>query len=223
MKKLIKFASLVAAISALAPLAHAQSAGSWMGRIGATNITPAVSSGNLSAPSLSNSKTDVGAASQLSGGVTYMVSDNMALDLPLALPFKHKISGAGALSGVGEIGEVSALPFTLFAQYRFMEPNAKFRPYIGLGITYAYFFNETGSGQLTALTNPGGTATKIKVDSQWALTPQIGVSIPVNERWFVDLFYSKTSLKTKTTLSTGQTVDITLDPDAYGLTVGYRF
>lgn len=223
MKKMIPLAAMAAVLSIVAPQAQAQTAGSWMVRAGMINIAPKVNSGNLSAPSLSNSKTDVGSASQVGGGLTYMYTDNFSVDLPMALPFKHKLSGAGALSNVGEIGEVSALPLTVFAQYRFLEPSAKVRPYIGLGLTYAYFFNETGSGALTALTNPGGTPTKLKVDSQWALTPQIGLTIPVNDRWFVDLFYSKTMLKTKTTLSTGQTVDVTLDPDAYGLSIGYRF
>jgi len=223
MKKMIPMAAMASVLTLAAPLALAQSAGNWMVRAGMANISPKVNSGNLSAPSLSNSKTDVGPASQVGGGLTYMVTDNMSLDLPLSLPFKHKLSGAGALANVGEIGEVSALPMTLFAQYRFMEPTAKVRPYIGLGLTYAYFFNETGSGALTALTNPGGTPTKLKVDSQWALTPQIGVTFPVSDRWFIDVFYSKTMLKTKTTLSTGQSVDVTLDPDAYGLSVGYRF
>jgi outer membrane protein len=39
----------------------------------------------------------------------------------------------------------------------------------------------------------------------------------------VDVFYSKTPLKTKNTLSTGQTLDVTLDPVSYGVTVGMKF
>jgi outer membrane protein len=121
------------------------------------------------------------------------------------------------------LGEVQALPATLFAQYRFMESTASIRPYMGLGLTYAYFSNETGSGALTSITNPGGTPTRFKVDSQWTYTAQVGATFAIDKRWFVDVFYSVTPLKTKTTFSTGQTQDITLDPSAYGLTLGFRF
>ena len=222
MKTHLKFIA-VAALSVVAQGAMAQAEGSMMARIGVSTIAPQVSSGNLSAPSLPNSKTDVGSASQLAGGLTYMLSDNIAIDLPLALPFKHKLYGAGSLSGLGEIGEVRALPFTLSAQYRFMEPTAQFRPYIGIGVTYAYFFNASGSAALTATTNPGGPPTKIDIDSKFALTPQIGATFAIDKTWFIDLYYSSTKLSTTTKLSTGQTVEVALDPVSYGIAIGYKF
>src|SRR3954464_293941 len=92
--------------------AQAQSAGSWLGRVGVTNINPQVSSGNLSAPSLPGTKVDIQDATSLSGGITYMWTDNWAIDLPLALPFKHDIVGDGAIAGAGKLGDVKALPIT---------------------------------------------------------------------------------------------------------------
>jgi outer membrane protein len=222
MKTQLKFIAMAAAALA-AHSAFAQSAGSWMVRAGATRIAPQVNSGDLSAPSLPNSKNDISADTQLSGGLTYMVTDNVSIDVPVALPFKHKIYGAGALANVGQVGEVSALPVTIFVQYRFMEPNAKLRPYVGLGATYARFYNEQGSATLTALTNPGGPPTQLSIQSKYALTPQIGATLAVDARWFVDVFYSKTYLSNRTTLSTGQSIDMTLDPNAYGVSVGYKF
>lgn len=222
MKTNMKFvAAAMLAVSTQA--AMAQSAGTMMTRFGASTIEPQVTSGNLSAPSLPNSKTDVGKASQFAGGLTYMYSDNIAIDLPLALPFKHALYGAGSLSSLGQIGEVKALPVTLSAQYRFMEPTATFRPYIGLGLTYAYFYNATGSAALTAITNPGGPPTRISIDSKFALTPQIGATFAVDKSWFVEAYYSMTKLSTTTKLSTGQTVDVALDPNSYGFFVGYKF
>jgi outer membrane protein len=111
-------------------------------------------------------KTDVSSNTQLAGGITRMLTDNISVDVPLALPFKHKIIGDGSMKGAGDIGEVEALPITVFLQYRFMAANAKFRPYVGLGATYAYFFNPQGSGRLTATTNPGGRPTSFTVDSK---------------------------------------------------------
>ncbi|MDD2879951.1 MAG: outer membrane beta-barrel protein [Rhodoferax sp.] len=221
---------VVASLLGLCGFASAQSAGTWMVRAGATNITPSNPSGNLSAPAFYvvprngiGSQTNTGSDTQLGGGFTYMYTDHLSVDVPLALPFKHKLYGAGAIEGVGQIGEVQALPMTVFLQYRFLEANAKFRPYVGLGATYAYLFNEEGSGTLTALSNPGGTPTKISADSKLALTAQIGATLALNDKWFVDVFYSKTKLTTKITLSTGQTVDAALDPATYGVAVGYKF
>lgn len=222
MKTQLKFVA-IAALTLAAQAAMAQSAGTMMTRFGISTISPQVTSGNLSAPSLPNSKTDVGSSNSLSGGLTYMYSDNIAIDLPLALPFKHKIYGAGSLSSLGEIGEVRALPVTLSVQYRFMSPDSKFRPYIGLGVTYAYFFNATGSAALTATTNPGGPPTKITIDPKFAVTPQIGATFAIDKNWFIDAYYSSTQLSTTTKLSTGQSLDIALDPISYGLAVGYKF
>lgn len=214
---------VAAVVLGLGGVANAQSTGTWMARVGVTTIAPQVTSGDLSAPSFAGTKTDVGSDTQPGGGISYMLTDNFSVDVPLALPFHHKLYGAGAIAGVGQIGEVQALPITVFLQYRFLEASAKFRPYVGLGATYAYFFNEQGNGTLTALTNPGGTPTKLKVDSQFILTPQIGATIAVGDKWFVDMFYSKSNLSTRTTLSTGQTQDIALDPVSYGISVGYKF
>jgi outer membrane protein len=222
MKTHMKF--LAIAIAALAAQgALAQSQGSWMVRAGATTIKPQVSSGDLSPPGIAGSKLDVGSASQLTGGITYMYTDNISVDLPLALPFAHKLYGAGVMQGVGQVAEVNALPLTVSLQYRFMDAKSAFRPYVGLGATYAYFFGESGTGALTATTNPGGPPTTVKVQSKFTLTPQIGITMAVNDRWFVDAYYSMSKLSTSATLSTGQSIDMALDPISYGLSVGYKF
>lgn len=204
--------------------AHAQPAGSWLVRGGATQISPDVTSGNLTAPSLPGTQADIKSNTQLSGGVTYMLRDNWSIDLPVALPFKHDIVGMGAIAGVGKIGEVKALPVTVFAQYRFGTPTATFRPYLGAGPTYAKFFKEKSTATLSALT--GGTPanpTTLSVESKLALSVQLGATFAINDRWFVDGSVVKTFLKTRTTLSTGQTLDAKLDPVSLSLGVGYRF
>jgi outer membrane protein len=228
MKKQVKF-SVVALVAALAA-GHvcAQSAGSWMVRAGATKLEPSGPSSCMTAPDFGDTatgctKSNVSADTQPAGGITYMVTDNVSVDVPVALPFKHKVIGAGSMQGAGNIGEIQALPITIFLQYRFLEANAQFRPYIGLGATYAYFFNPQGSGRLTATTNPGGPPTTFTVDSKFILTPQIGATLALGDKWFVDVFYSKSKLSTTTHLSTGQTMSADLDPAAYGFALGYKF
>jgi outer membrane protein len=155
--------------------------------------------------------------------LTYMLTDETSLEFYAGLPYKHDIVGAGALSGMGKLGSVKQVSPTLFAQYRFLPASSVFRPYVGLGLTYAYFFGEEGSGTLTALTNPGGPPTQISADSAFGLSPQLGLSFKINERWYLDGSVIKTYLKNKTTLSTGQTIDTKLDPISTNLSIGYRF
>ncbi|SFF19603.1 OmpW/AlkL family protein [Paracidovorax wautersii] len=220
----IVWAGAALATLALAGAAQAQVAGTWSVRLGATHISPQVKSGDLSAPSFPGTKVDVGSASALTGGINYMVTDNWAVDVPLGLPFKHKFYGDGAIAGVGQVGETKVIPATVFAQYRFGEANAKFRPYLGLGVTYAKFFKERTTATLSALS--GGTPanpTTASIEDRWGLTPQVGFVWNFNERWFVDAAYYKSFLKTKTTLSTGQTVDIRLNPNVFAVGIGYRF
>lgn len=218
----------VSTLLALATLAFcgsalAQKAGSFSASIGATHIAPSVDSGNLSAPSLPNTKVDVNANSQITGAINYMVTDNIAVHVPIGFGFKHEITGDGAIKGVGKLIETRALPITLIGQYRFLDANATFRPYLGAGLSYVKFYKETGTGTLTALTNPGGPATGAKFDSKLAPTLQIGGIYNINEKWYLEASYAKTFLKTRATLTTGQTIDVKLDPSAYCLQVGYKF
>lgn len=220
----IALASFLTSLLATTGAAQAQSAGSWMVRGGATRLMPDIDSGNMSAPSLPGTQIDIGNDTRLSGGVTYMVTDNWSVDFPLALPFKHDIVGAGAIAGVGKLGEVTALPITLFLQYRFNEASTAFRPYLGAGVTYSKLYDEKGSATLSAIT--GGSPsnpTTLSSDSRFGLTLQAGISYSFNEHWFVDGALVKSFVKTKATLSTGQTIDVKLNPLAVMLGVGYKF
>ncbi len=220
----MNFKPVFLAILALsATTAFAQKAGSWSASVGVTQISPDVDSGNLSAPSLPGTKVDVQSNTQLTGAVNYAFSDNIVIHVPLGLGFKHKVVGAGAIAGVGAIGTTKALPVTLIGQYRFMEANAVLRPYVGAGLSYVRFYDTTGTAVLTAITNPGGPATTLSFKSKLAPTIQLGATYNINEKWYLDGSYTKTFLKTRGTLSTGQTLDAKLDPSGYTFQVGYKF
>lgn len=216
--------SLVAVAMAAGAAAQAQSAGNLIGRIGAARMSPSVSSGDMSAPFFPGARADVGDDTQLSGGLTYMVTNHWAVDVPLSVPFKLDLTGDGALAGVGKIGETKFMPLSVLVQYRFGEANAMFRPYVGAGPTYAKFFKARSTNTLTALN--GGTPanpTTLSLESKLAPTLQIGATVALNDRWFVDAMVAKTWLKTRTTLSTGQTMDLRLNPTTVALAVGYRY
>ena len=221
MKKKILTLALTAAFGG----AWAQTAGSWLIQGGVTRISPTVTSGTLSAPSPSGTTVDVAGDTQPTLQLTYVYNDHLSVAVPLGLGFKHKLYGTGSISGTGQIGTVTALPITVFGQYRFGEATAKFRPYGMLGLSYVHFHDAKGSATLNGLNplNPTGGGTGLKVDSKFALSPGLGMFIRIDDRWFVDVSYAKTYLKTTTTLSTGQTIHTTLNPGITTLGVGMRF
>ena len=216
-------AMLGASSLAVCGVAEAQKAGTFSASVGMTHIAPAVDSGNLSAPSLPNTQVEVNSNSQITGALNYMLTDHVALHLPLGLGFRHEVRGAGAIAGVGKLAETRALPITLLAQYRFLAADALLRPYLGAGLSYVNFYRERSTGVLTALTDPGGSGTSVSFESKMAPTLQLGASFRFSEHWYVDASYAKTFLKTRASLSTGQTLDVKLDPNCLTLQAGYRF
>ena len=215
--------AVAAAALACASGASAQSAGQLTAKFGFNQLTPKVESGDLSGPALPFTKASVDRDIQPVLIFAYGLTNNISAEVALGTPYKHKIKGAGSIQGTGELGTVEALPPTLFLQYRFFEPTATFRPYVGLGATYAYFMKERGSGKLTALTNPGGPATTFDIDNKFTYTAQLGLVTNLNERWFVDMTVNKTRLRTVANFSTGQTQNMKLDPVSVILAVGYKF
>lgn len=208
---------------AVASGASAQSAGQWTAKVGAGKITPKVESGDVSAPALPGSKVSIGSDTEPVLIFAYGLTDNISAELDLGLPYKHKLYGDGALAGTGQLGTVEVLPPSAFIQYRFFQPETMVRPYVGVGLTYAYFQKARGSGGLTALLNTGGPASTFKIDGKLAGTLQAGVAVSFTPRWFVDLTVTKTYLKIENKYSTGQTQQVKLDPVAVIVAVGYKF
>jgi outer membrane protein len=223
-KKFLLRAAAAAALAAVSVSAQAQAAGTWLLSGGVTHIAPNTSSGTLSPPAPPNTTVDIGPDTKPTLAVGRMLTDNWSVEVPIGFGFKHSITGTGGIAGVGEIGTVKALPVSVFGQYRFLEPGARFRPYVMLGLTYAYFYDEAGSATLNALNpiNPPG-GTTLKVDSKFGLTPGLGVTARVADRWYVEFQYAHSFLKTTTTLNSGQRIATKLDPDAYRLSVGYMY
>ena len=214
----------VAAALAFSASAQAQSANQWSAAFGIKKITPKTQSGFLSAPTLPGVTNEVGSDTEPAFTFGYMLTDNIGLETFLAPPFKHDQNGGGSIKGTGKLGTVESLPATLLLQYHFFEPKAIWRPYVGAGLTYGYFQKERGSAQLTALTNTGSsTPTTFTVDKKWGTTFELGTTYAFNEKWYADLSITKTYIKTTSHFSTGQHIDIKLDPVSTSFSIGYHF
>ena len=222
MKRPHAIAFLIAAGALLAGPASAQSI-RWSAKLGISQVTPQVHSGEVSAPALPHSKADVLSDTAPVFAVGYALSDSLSAELHIGQPFKHDIVGAGALAGTGKLANFEALAPTAMLSYRFNAPKALFRPYVAAGLSYVYFADETGSGQLTAITQTGGAPVSFTLDNKLALTVQAGLEVNITPRTFADFSFTKTRLRTDATFSTGQTMDMRLDPKSVSVAFGYRF
>ncbi len=214
----------------------AHSAGDILLRVGAVTVAPDTESGTVSGipNGVNNARVDVENNSQLSLTATYMLTDNLGLELLAATPFSHDIVGKGDLQGVA-VGETRHLPPTLSLQYHFGGKEGIFNPYVGIGLNYTMFFSEEVDGQLLNTLNTlptiaglGGTrAVDMELDGSLGLAGQAGVDIKVADNWYVNaaVWYIDigTTAELKTDLGTTHEVDVDIDPWVFNLAVAYKF
>lgn len=207
----------------LAAGASAQSARQWTVKAGIGQVSPQVHSGEVTAPARPHTKADMEDDARPVFSVGYGITDHLAASLDMGVPFRLDITGAGALAGTGKLGSVRAMAPTALLQYRPGAPGALLRPYVGLGLSYVRFHDETGSGQLTALADTGGAPVTFALDRRYAPTVQAGLTVNLGQRWYADFVFAKTRLRTVAHFSTGQTLQMRLDPNFMAVGMGYRF
>ncbi|MCI5136896.1 MAG: hypothetical protein D3922_00435 [Candidatus Electrothrix sp. AR1] len=214
----------------------AHSAGDILLRVGAVTVMPDTESGTVSGlpDGVNNARVDVEDNTQLSLTATYMLTDNLGLEVLAATPFTHDLVGKGDLEGVA-VGETQHLPPTLSLQHHFGDKDGMFNPYIGIGVNYTLFFSEEVDGQLISTLNTlptiaglGGTkSVDIELDGSLGLAAQAGVDVKVAENWYVNaaVWYIDigTTAKLTTDLGTTHEVDVDIDPWVFNLAVAYKF
>jgi outer membrane protein len=209
---LIKSVTFIAAafVLGLSSQANALSQGDWLLRFGAVSVNPNDSSGQVGA--ISGSSVSVDDAQGAFLNVTYMLRDNIGLELLAATPFTHHITATGSIAGLGEIASVQQLPPTLSVQYHFT-PKSDFRPYVGVGLNYTTFFHV----KLT-----GSTVTSMSLDDSWGPAAQVGFDKDINKDWFFNADLRYIGIQTTAHTNVGN-VDVTIDPWVISLGVGKRF
>lgn len=145
--------------------------------------------------------------------ISYFFTDNIAAELILGTT-SSKISGAGSLAGT-PVGKAWLLPPTVTLQYHFTDFGA-FKPYVGAGINYTFFYNESEK--------PG--FSNLKIDDHVGAALQVGFDYMIDEHWGVNFDVKKLFLKTDWTANMGGTPisgKAKLDPWLIGAGVTYRF
>lgn len=218
-----RVAATLLMLGLLAPGCDAQEAGRWSVAAGTAALFTRTSSSRLTAPSLPDTTVDLSNAASFALNLRYSFTNQWAVTLPLGSAYRIDFDGAGAVAGIGKVASSKLISPTVLVQYFVLEPSATFRPYLGLGATYARFFDERGTGALTGITNPGGPPTTLRIDSAFGPVAQIGLVVRRPDQWFVDLSVAYSSLKATAYISTGQTIEFSSKPIIPILTVGRLF
>jgi outer membrane protein len=113
---------------------------------------------------------------------TYFLTHNIGFEL-IAATTQHSVHQSTA----GDIGSVWLLPPTLTAQYHLDPDGSFFRPYVGAGINYTFFYSVRSPVPALHYANNVG----------WAL--QAGSDFPLNGPWFLNVDVKKVFLSTDAT------------------------
>lgn len=147
--------------------------------------------------------------------ITYFFTKNLAAELILTYPQKHKIS----VVGVGEVGSLKELPPALTLQYHFM-PDVQFRPYVGAGFNYTTF-SSVNLAPLNALT-PGSVNTIDRTNFGGVL--QAGFDVKVGTNSYINFDVKKVYIQTDLSNSVlGKISTIKGDPVLVGIGYGFKF
>ncbi|CAM3307121.1 MULTISPECIES: outer membrane protein OmpW [Yersinia] len=209
-----KVCLLLLAAATLAPsLASAHQEGDYIFRAGTATVRPNAGSDDV----LGQGSFSADNNTQLGLTFSYLVTDNIGVELLAATPFRHKI-GLGAM---GNIAEVKQLPPTLMAQYYFGDKQDKLRPYLGVGLNYTTFFDQK-------FNNTGSEAglTDLSVKDSWGIAGQAGLDYMVSENWMLNMSVWWMNIETDVKFkAAGQehTINTRLDPWVFMFGAGYRF
>lgn len=149
--------------------------------------------------------------------ITYYFTKNIAAELILGVT-PHDINGAGTITALGQVGKVWLLPPTLTLQYHFTD-FGPFKPYIGAGVNYTTFFNQSTSNPFLF--------SSLDVHDAWGLALQAGFDWMIDKHWGFNVDVKKLYLEPSFTLTTagGATLlgGADLNPWIFGTGITYRF
>jgi len=187
--------------------AHAVQKGDWLIRGGLGHVSP---TGESVTVPVVGGKLEADDSTNLAVNFTYMLSDNLGVELLGALPFSHDLTH----DSLGKVGETKQLPPTLILLYNFA-PKSGVRPYAGIGLNYTTFFSEKTTGALAG--------TSLKLDDSFGLAVEAGVDVDINKDWFFNASLWRMDIDTEANSSLLGKFDVAIDPWALFVGVGRRF
>lgn len=223
----LRAAISVAALAAIPLTALSHNKGDLIIRAGAATVDPDESSSLIRAAGTGLAATSAGLNSdtQLGLTVSYMLTNNWAIEILAATPFEHEISSKGLEGfGVFTLGTVEHLPPTLSLQYFFDIAGSNFHPYAGIGLNYTLVLDEELSNDVKV----GLNGTTLDVDDSVGLSVQVGFDFELDKHWMINAAIWKIDIDTEGTIGTTDannpiTVDVEIDPWVYMVSAAYKY
>lgn len=186
----------------------------WMIRVRAIGVLPH-----------GDSKVSVGGGAAVNGlkisnsvmpeiDITYFFTKNIAVEA-ICCVTPHKIKGAKALAGVGEIGEALVFPPTIMLQYHFTDFGA-FKPYVGIGVNWTHYLKTDATAPFNGL----------KIDDSFGVAAQIGFDYMIDRNWGVNFDVKRIMMRPDATVRLGAvpiSAKVRIDPWVIGAGIVYRF
>ena len=224
MKNLLVKSGVALVAAGLISSANAYEAGDFIVRAGAAMVDPSENSGTISPAAISPAG-EVGIDDDLQLGLTgtYMVTDNIGIELLAATPFTHTVSLDGDLAGLGSLATAKHLPPTISLQY-FFNNDSNFTPYIGAGVNYTMMLEtEITSNGEAVLGSLGITDTSVDADDSVGLALQGGLDMALTDNIILGAAVWYMDIETEIEVANAVKVDLDIDPWVYMLSVGYKF
>ncbi len=224
----IRWGVLALGLSMLATPAMAIEKGDVLLRVGITHVRPNDSSSVITTAAtgpLAGTAAHVGNETQPGINLVYLLTDNVGVELLAATPFEHGLKVSG-LSQYGfkttHLGSTKQLPPTVSALYYFGPTGARLRPYVGAGLNYTTFFQESLSRDARSELAARG----LSLDDSFGLSVRAGFDWEVNERWLVNASLWNIKINTDAHFSSALgkvRAKVDVDPYVTMLSVGYKF
>ncbi|RDU98258.1 OmpW/AlkL family protein [Trinickia dinghuensis] len=194
--------------------------------------------------------------------ISHFFTDHIALTTVAGVPPTFQLKGRGAIVPPGPAGALGTENLddpanepivksvrqwspAMMVQYYFNKASAKFRPFVGVGISYNFFTdiqlnpnfttsteNNLGAVLAAGAAKPGPTSVSAKASPSWAPVFNAGASYNITKHWGVSASLTYIPLKTRSTvyvraadgtlLGTTQ-AQLTADPLITYVAVSYTF
>ncbi len=226
------FASSLLALAIAAPSVQAHQAGDIIVRAGAVTVqthesTSGVKGDRGTLATLGNigGKASINNDTQLGLNFAYMVTDHWGVELLAATPFKHNVSIKGTQVPAvadGKLGSFKHLPPTLSAVYYPMDSGSVFQPYVGLGVNYTTFFDESVSSSAKQR-----GFTSLNINDSWGWAAQVGADYMLTDNIMLNgqiryIDIDTTAYASHKDLGRAK-VNVDVKPWVYMVGLGYKF
>lgn len=224
MKKLITGLAIASALLvSTASYADPHKSGDWLVRAGFSGMSATSGDNTVVIKESTKDYTfSTDEAYAMGFNIAYFLDRNWAVEVSTASPFKHRINVEDAGVGKGKVAHTSSLPL-MFSGLYYLDRDWDFKPYVGAGLHYTFFFSSKIS--------EGGEGLgfkDLKFGNAYGFALQAGADYQFTRNWSSNVAVRYTGLSSDTSFTYGSSSNkgsgtLNIDPWVLSVNVGYKF